>query len=243
MKYKKIIKGTFINRPNRFVADILLTEGTEKGTIVKAHVKNTGRCAELFIAGATVYAEDFSEAMGTRKLKYSLIGVEKKVKDQGILMVNVDSQAPNKVVLEGLENEKIKLPQMGKITYVKGEKTFGDSRFDFYIEDECGKRGFIEVKGVTLEEDGIARFPDAPTERGVKHVQGLMQCKKEGYAAFVIFVLQMKGMKVFCPNDVTHAAFGDTLRVASKKGVHILAYECNVERDNLELFDRVPVEL
>ena len=170
MKYENICKGNFIARPNRFIAEVLIDEKKER-----AHVKNTGRCRELLIPGAEVYLEDFDGRMGTRKMRYSLIGVKK-----GEVLVNMDSQAPNKVCEEALLNGTLQLAGLGKLSLVKREKTFGDSRFDFYVEDEEGRKGWLEVKGVTLEEDGVARFPDAPTERGVKHVYELCKAVKEG---------------------------------------------------------------
>ena len=159
MKYENMVKGKFVARPNRFIAEIII--GEER---VRAHVKNTGRCRELLVPGAEVYLEDFDGRMGTRKMRYSLIAV---VKAGNIF--NIDSQAPNKICEEGLLSGHIRIPGMDRITLVQREKTFGDSRLDFYVEDVCGRKGWIEVKGVTLEEDGVARFPDAPTERGLKH--------------------------------------------------------------------------
>ena len=169
MRYEKIIKAVFIERPNRFIA--ICRVGNEA---IKVHVKNTGRCRELLITGAVVYLEDFEGRMGSRKMRYSLIGVE-KVTEGGILMINMDSQAPNKAVSEALSDGTIKLPGMEESLSVKAEKTFGHSRFDFYAEDDGGHKAFIEVKGVTLEDSGIASFPDAPTERGVKHVRELIR--------------------------------------------------------------------
>lgn len=233
MKYEKIIKGNFIERSNRFIATVDVDSSIEK-----THVKNTGRCRELLLPGAQIYLEDFHGRMGKRKLRYSLIGVEK-----GNVLVNMDSQAPNKVVKEALESGKLSLPDLEHIVHVKGECRYGDSRLDFYIEDENGKKGFIEVKGVTLEEDGVARFPDAPTERGVRHIEELMTAAKEGYKVYVLFVIQMKGIRQFEPNDRTHKAFGDMLRKASQNNVHVLAYDCIVTEDTLKLDQAVPVIL
>ena len=198
--------GQFISRPNRFIAEVKLNQSEE---ITRVHVKNTGRCRELLQPGSTVFLEDFTHRMGTRKMAYSLIGVEKMLPDGQTLMVNMDSQAPNKVTAEALASGKIILPGMGKLTVIRGEKTYGDSRFDFYVEDEDGRKGFIEVKGVTLEEDGLVKFPDAPTERGVKHLHELMKARAEGYMAYALFIVQMEGMHLFMPNDDTHPAFGD----------------------------------
>lgn len=240
MKYEKIIKGQFISRPNRFIAEVKLNQSEE---ITRVHVKNTGRCRELLQPGSTVYLEDFTCRMGTRKMAYSLIGVEKMLPDGQTLMVNMDSQAPNKVTAEALASGKIILPGMGKLTEIRGEKTYGDSRFDFYVEDEDGRKGFIEVKGVTLEEDGVVRFPDAPTERGVKHLHELMKARSEGYMAYALFIVQMEGMRLFMPNDDTHPAFGDALREASAAGVDVLAYQCHVTKDTLEVTEPVAVQL
>ena len=237
MKYEKIIKGKFIERPNRFVA---LAEAD--GKIVKTHVKNTGRCRELLVPGATVYLEDFAGRMGNRKMQYSLIGVEKKTPD-GVIMVNMDSQAPNKVVHEALTGGKIVLEGMTELTLIRPEKTFGRSRFDFYVEDREETGAFIEVKGVTLENDGIVRFPDAPTERGVRHINELVSAVEAGFSAYIIFVIQMGGMKEFRPNDDTHAEFGKTLREAAARGVKVLAYQCSVGTDYLDIDSPVMVNL
>ncbi|MEG0924480.1 MAG: DNA/RNA nuclease SfsA [Anaerovoracaceae bacterium] len=233
MKYINIIEGNFISRPNRFIAKVLINGKEEM-----AHVKNTGRCKELLTDNAKVYLEDFEGRMGTRKMRYSLIGVEKNN-----LLINMDSQAPNKVVEEALCSGKVILQSMGELSTIKREKTYGDSRFDFYLENKEGKRAFLEVKGVTLEENGVVRFPDAPTERGVKHINELIKAKAEGYSAYVFFVIQMEGVKWFEPNNVTHAVFGQTLALAEKKGVHILAYDCKVTRDTLILNDEVAIKL
>ena len=191
MQYTNVMVGKFIARPNRFIAHVEIA-GREE--IV--HVKNTGRCKELLLPGVTVYVQHFPE--GKRKTKYDLIAVEK----QNIL-INMDSQAPNKVVQEWLVAKE----PFGKITYLKPECKHGDSRFDFYLET-AERKMFIEVKGVTLEEKGVVMFPDAPTERGVKHVQELCHClEEEGYGAAIIFVVQMSGMRYFTPNRRTHLAF------------------------------------
>ncbi|MCI6012317.1 MAG: DNA/RNA nuclease SfsA [Firmicutes bacterium] len=239
MKYEKIIKGIFVERPNRFVARVRLDDGAE----IQAHVKNTGRCRELLQPGAAVYLEDFSERMGKRKLAFSLTAVEKKQENGDVLLVNLDSQAPNRAAGEALRSGKILLPSMGRLSVVKGEQTWGNSRFDFFVEDENGVCGYLEVKGVTLEENGIARFPDAPTQRGVKHVHELIRVKQSGREAFLLFILQMEGMKQLRPNDETHKAFGDALREAAHAGVQILAWECHVENDSMTVIRPVPVEL
>lgn len=233
MKYADIIEGKFIERPNRFIAMAEID-----GEVQKAHVKNTGRCRELLVPGAQIYLEDFVGRMGSRKMRYSLTGVKK-----GNQLVNIDSQAPNAVVREALVSGKLQLPDMGKLTTVKGEYKYGSSRLDFYIEDDQSRKGLIEVKGVTLEIDGIAKFPDAPTERGVRHVEELMGAIQDGYAVYVIFVIQMKSVTAMEPNDATHQAFGDALRRAASQGVHILAYDCLVTEDSLEIDNQIPVIL
>lgn len=233
MKYNNIISARFISRPNRFVAYVNLN-----GTETAVHVKNTGRCRELLLPDSMVYLEDFTHQPRNRKLMYDLIAVEK-----GDLLINMDSQAPNKVVREALENGKIQLPDMKKLTLIRPETVFGDSRFDFYIEDENGQKGFIEVKGVTLENDSIAAFPDAPTERGVRHINELIKAKNSGYNAYILFVVQMSGMKYLIPNDTTHKAFGDALRLAHSCGVHVLAYECAVTPDSLDITGKINVKL
>ena len=226
MQYNNMQKAIFLRRPNRFIAHIEV-DGREE----VCHVKNTGRCRELLTDRATIYVQHHDDSK--RKTKYSLIAVEK-----GKLLVNMDSQAPNKVVGEWLLHQE----PFGKVKLLKPECTYGSSRFDFYLETETEKF-FIEVKGVTLEEDGVVRFPDAPTERGVKHLQELCACKEAGYKAAVIFVVQMEGMKHFEPNDKTHPQFGEALRQAQSAGVEVLAYECKVTPDSLVIDKAIPVKL
>ena len=244
MKYKNICEGVFLDRPNRFIANVLINGKEEK-----VHVKNTGRCRELLQLGAKLWLEDFSDAESTRKTKYDVIAVKKKI-DGGERMINMDSQAPNKVAEEALLNGTLKLPGFTQeLLLVKREKTFGKSRFDLYVEgyDEKDpaviKKAFVEVKGCTLEKNGVAMFPDAPTERGVKHIRELVEAKKAGYEAAILIVIQMKGVTVFRPNDKTHPEFGEALREAQKAGVHILAYDCNVIPGVVELCAPVPVDL
>lgn len=226
MHYSNIQRAIFLRRPNRFIAHIEV-DGREE----VCHVKNTGRCRELLTDRATIYVEHHDNP--NRKTKYSLIAVEK-----GDLLINMDSQAPNKVVGEWLLEKE----PFGKVKLLKPECTYGSSRFDFYLETEAEKI-FIEVKGVTLEEDGIVRFPDAPTERGVKHLEELCACVEAGYKAAVIFVVQMEGMQHFEPNDKTHPKFGEALRQARKAGVEVLAYECKVTPSSLEITTSIPVVL
>ena len=226
MRYTNIMAGKFLARPNRFIAHVEIA-GREE--IV--HVKNTGRCKELLLPGATVYVQHFPE--GKRKTKYDLIAVEKQN-----LLINMDSQAPNKVVQEWL----MKQEPFGKITYLKPECKHGDSRFDFYLETEA-KKMFIEVKGVTLEEKGVVMFPDAPTERGVKHVQELCHCLEQGYEAAIIFVVQMSGSRYFTPNRRTHAAFAEALERAEACGVRMLALSCEVTPESLAINGEIPIHL
>ncbi|MFV0343963.1 MAG: DNA/RNA nuclease SfsA [Anaerocolumna sp.] len=226
MRYNNIKTGIFKARPNRFIAHIEVD-----GLLEICHVKNTGRCKELLIPGCTVYVEESDNK--ARKTRYSLIAVKK-----GERIINMDSQAPNKLVHEWLILGEL----FQDIRLIKPEKVYGNSRFDFYIETS-NQKIFMEVKGVTLEEEGIVRFPDAPTERGIKHMKELMSCQEEGYEAYIIFVIQMKGAIKFEPNDFTHPEFGHTLRRAHHEGVHVLAYDCEVEPDCLSIRKAIPVIL
>lgn len=226
MKYERIEIGRFIERPNRFIAYVEI--GGKKETV---HVKNTGRCAELLRPDATVYVQRAENP--ERKTQWDLIAVKK---DRRI--VNMDSQIPNKVVEEWLKKGNL----FSDITLIKPETTYKKSRFDLYVEAD-GRKIFIEVKGVTLEEDGVVRFPDAPTERGVKHVEELCEARKEGYEAYIFFVVQMKGVQYFTPNMQTHPEFGHALKKAEEQGVRILAYDCKVGKDSIELAKEVPVIL
>ncbi|MBR2934085.1 MAG: DNA/RNA nuclease SfsA [Oscillospiraceae bacterium] len=226
MRYKNIVQGIFLARPNRFIAHVEID-----GQKQVVHVKNTGRCKELLIPGAVVYLEGSNDPK--RKTAWDLVAVEK-----GRRLINMDSQAPNCAFGEWVQAGKF-LPD---ITLVRPETKFGDSRFDFYMET-AGKRHFIEVKGVTLEENGVVRFPDAPTQRGVKHLEELIRAHQQGYESWVCFVIQMADAVRFEPNDVTHPAFGEALRQAAQAGVHILALECRVAPDSLEISRSVPVSL
>lgn len=226
MKYERMHKGRFLERPNRFIAHVEI-DGQEE--IV--HVKNTGRCQELLRPSATVYVQ--KAANPERKTKWDLIAVEKEN-----YLVNMDSQIPNYVVKEWIEAGNL----FENVTLIKSEVTYGNSRVDLYVEAD-GKKIFIEVKGVTLEIDGMVKFPDAPSERAVKHVGELAQAVKEGYEAYIFFVIQMRGVTYFTPNLETHKAFAEALKVARKAGVHIVAYDCNVTTDSIELAEAVPVVL
>ena len=230
MKYKNIVKGTFLSRPNRFIAKVMI-DGQEH----TVHVKNTGRCKEFLINGACVYLEKSDNP--SRKTLYDLIAVEKNT-DRGTILINFDSQIANDAAYEFLKSGRL----FSSDALVKREVTYGDSRFDFYVEDGNVK-AFVEVKGVTLEFDGVAYFPDAPTERGVKHINELVKCKNEGYEAYILFVVQMKGVHLLKPNDETHKGFGDALRNASEKGVNILAVDCNITPETIDFDSYIDVEL
>lgn len=248
MQYVNIVPAKFISRPNRFIAHVDI-DGVD--TVV--HVKNTGRCKELLVPGCKVYLEKSSNE--ARKTPYDLIAVEKVVPTQTIL-INMDSQAPNKVAGEWILANKERFPE---VTFLKPEFTFGNSRFDFYVEYKGAGRTkaekaklhkmFIEVKGCTLEFDGHAKFPDAPTERGVKHLTELAEILRDGVAAEdgtpfecgILFLIQMKGCHKFSPNVATHPEFGVALRAARDAGVHIFVYDCKVTPDTL--IADVPVTL
>lgn len=234
MVYGKILPGVFLARPNRFIAHVDVG-----GRMEVCHVKNTGRCRELLIPGARVWLEE--SANPARKTKYDLIAVEKE-RPGGPLLINMDSQAPNRVFGEWAAGGGLGFVP----TLLRPETTYGNSRFDYYWElPENGgfRRGFWEVKGVTLEEDNAARFPDAPTLRGVKHLEELVQARRAGYEAGVCFIVQMEGMDHVEPNDATHPEFGRALRQAARAGVEVLALECRVEPGRLEVKGPVPVRL
>ena len=221
MHYKNMVPGVFIARPNRFIAHVQID-----GQMEVCHVKNTGRCKELLVPGAQVWCQRSDHP--NRKTKYDLITVKK-----GDRLINMDSQAPNIAVKEWLLSG-----EMGKVSDLKPEYTHGDSRFDFsFLLD--GKRCFLEVKGVTLENDGVCAFPDAPTERGVKHLKGLTQAAKDGFGAFVLFVIQMPDVKYLRPHDERDPAFGAALREAAENGVTVMAMDCGVTEDMMQL--RLPV--
>jgi sugar fermentation stimulation protein A len=225
MRYDRMVKGIFLARPNRFVAHIEIEGQTEV-----CHVKNTGRCRELLPAGAQVWCQ--KSANPNRKTKYDLIAVQK-----GDRLINMDSQAPNTAA-----GEWIRSGGMGNVEQVRAETVHGDSRFDFsFILD--GKQCFLEVKGVTLETDGICAFPDAPTERGVKHLRGLTAAVAEGYKAYVLFVVQMENVRYLHPNDETDPAFGAALREAAAAGVQVLAMDCKVTPESMTLRESIPVWL
>ena len=223
MKYNNVIKGKFISRPNRFIAYVDINGREEK-----VHVKNTGRCKELLVEGCTVYLSVSDNP--DRKTKYDLIATEKVCGEGRTLLINMDSQIPNDVAEEWLKAGNL----FSRNALIRREVKKGNSRVDFYVEDG-ERKAFLEVKGCTLEKDGIAMFPDAPTERGVKHIKELSECVKNGYEAYVLFVIQMKGVYEFLPNDETHKEFGDALCEAVQNGVHIIAMDCIVTPDSLKI--------
>jgi sugar fermentation stimulation protein A len=228
MEYGKMVEARFLRRVNRFTAFVELNGQEEM-----VHVKNTGRCKELLLEGARVFLEEADKE--GRKTKYSLIAVYK-----GDVLVNMDSQAPNQMVAEALAEGKIE--EIGEVDFLKREVKYENSRFDIYYQ-KGEKKGFIEVKGVTLEEDGIAKFPDAPTERGAKHLRELIKAKEEGYEAAVLFVIQMKGTKEFCPNEERDQNFTAALREAAAAGVKILAYDCGVQVGKVWIEDKISVNI
>lgn len=231
MRYQNIQKAVFLSRPNRFIAKVLV-DGVEE----TVHVKNTGRCKELLVPGCTVYLEKSSNP--ARKTVYDLVTVGKAGADGSCRVINMDSQAPNRLFAEWARAGHF----VPGLTLLRPETTWGHSRFDFYWE-AGERRGFVEVKGCTLEEGGWTYFPDAPTQRGVKHLEELLLAKQEGYEAAVCFVIQMADVRGFSPNDRTHPEFGEALRRAAKAGVEVLAYECNVIPGEVYITTGVPIKL
>lgn len=225
MRYENMVPGFFLARPNRFIAYVDM-DGKEE----ICHVKNTGRCKELLPKGAKVWCQQFDNP--ARKTKFDLITVQK-----GNRLINMDSQAPNEAVKEWLLQGGL-----GEISELKGEYTHGDSRFDFsFLKD--GVRCFLEVKGVTLETDGVCAFPDAPTQRGAKHLRGLTKLAQEGYGAYVLFVIQMENVAYLQPNDATDPQFGQALREAAERDVRVLAMDCTVTPESMVLRNPVKVKL
>ena len=225
MRYENMVPGVFLSRPNRFIAKVLI-DGIEE----TVHVKNTGRCKELLPAGAQVWCQKSDNP--NRKTKFDLITVKK-----GDRLINMDSQAPNAAAGEWLRNGGL-----GKIENLKAETFHADSRYDFSFTKD-GKACFLEVKGVTLEEDGVCAFPDAPTQRGAKHLKGLTEAAKDGFGAYVLFVIQMADVKYLRPHDERDPAFGQALREAAENGVTVMAMDCAVDVDSMEIRLRVPVKL
>lgn len=227
MKYKKIVEGTFLSRPNRFIAKVIV-DGKEE----TVHVKNTGRCREILIEGCRIFLSESDNP--NRKTKYDLVAVEKERKGKNPLLINIDSQIPNDVAEEWLKENGM----FSENAVIRREVFFNKSRFDFYIED--GKRrAFMEVKGVTLENDGVASFPDAPTERGIKHLEELIESTKQGYEAYILFVVQMKDIHLFTPNRERHPQFADALKKAHDSGVKILVMDCIVSEDSLKIDSKI----
>ena len=231
MQYDNITDGIFVRRINRFVAEVDLQDHRET-----VHVKNTGRCRELLIPGVQVFLTAGNTP--NRKTRYDLVAVSKQRSNQEPLLINMDSQIPNAAALEWLQASSCFSPQ----AVFRREVTCNNSRFDLFVED--GERKvFIEVKGVTLEQNGIAMFPDAPTERGVKHLNELARCIDDGFEAWVFFVIQMQGVSCFTPHDSMHPQFGAALRQAHRAGVKILAMDCLITPDSIKLNAPIPVQL
>ena len=226
MIYENIVTGNFLSRPNRFIAQVNINGITEA-----VHVKNTGRCKELLTDNAKVLCQHFANT--SRKTAYDLISVYK-----GDRLINMDSQAPNKVFKEFLEKNIL----FKNIEIIKPECKYQNSRFDFYVKT-ADKEIFIEVKGVTLEENGVVLFPDAPTERGIKHLNELITAKNQGYDAYVVFVVQMENVKYFTPNTKTHQAFAQALSNAKNNGVNVLCYDCKVTETTLDINNPVEVKI
>ncbi len=226
MEYGEVKSVRFLSRPNRFIALAELN-----GEEVVCHVKNTGRCCELLVPGASAFVEVAKNP--DRKTKFDLIAVYKNDR-----LINMDSQAPNRLFAEWVLAGNL----FQNITLFRPETSYQNSRFDFYLEAD-GRKIFVEVKGVTLEENGVVRFPDAPTQRGARHLRELINAAKEGFEAYVVFVVQMKNVSHFSPNDRTDAFFGQALREAHAAGVNILAVDCHVAPDKLCIADFVPVIL
>ena len=228
MQYQMIREAVFLKRPNRFIAWILI-DGREE----LCHVKNTGRCGELLIPGTAVYVQEHDDPK--RKTRFSLIAVRKQT-PAGERLINMDSPVPNRAAEEWLKAGGL----FSQLTLLRPETKWGDSRFDFYGETPS-ERFFLEVKGVTLEQEGIVRFPDAPTQRGVKHVEELCRCREAGYGAYLLFLIQMEQVRWFEPNWETHPAFGEALQKAREKGVKLIAMDCRVTPDSIAV--REPVEI
>ena len=250
MKYEKTVTGIFVDRPNRFIAHVKI-----ENQLQTVHVKNTGRCKELLLPGSTVILEDFRNRPGYegRKTQFDLIAVYKELSQDNPLcktqektenktqitnktkvLINMDSQAPNKVVLEWLKN----LPPQHSYDFIKPEYTYGNSRVDFYMEKKSGsqiQKYLMEVKGCTLEKNGIGYFPDAPTERGVKHLHELAQASQKGYKCYLAFVIQIPGVQKVLPNIETHPEFASVLESAQAAGVQILFLQCFVKEDQLQI--------
>ncbi len=229
MKYKKIEKAKFINRPNRFIANVLI-DGVEE----RIHVRNTGRCKELLIPNADLILEDCKDII-SRKTRYSLISVYKND-----MLINMDSQIPNNVIFNALKENKIE--EFQNIANLESEVTFANSRFDLFFQHN-NKDTFLEVKGVTLENNGIAMFPDAPTTRGTKHVYEMIQALEEGYHGVIFFLIQMRGPYLFKLNWEMDKEFSEAILLAHKKGVQILAYDSIISKNSISIGKRIDIDL
>lgn len=228
MKYENIYEAEFISRPNRFIAEVLVNGENEK-----IHVRNTGRCKEILIKGTKIYIEKSNNP--DRKTKYSLISA---YKDN--MLINIDSQVPNKVVYDAINDNKI--VELNNVDFLKREVSYKNSRFDIYYEKKDVK-GFIEVKGVTLEKNGIAMFPDAPTERGTKHIYELIKSIEDGYKSYIFFLIQIDDINKFTPNKFTDPEFAKALKLAKEKNVTILAYNSIIKKDSIEIGNKINIEL
>ncbi|MBE7017342.1 MAG: DNA/RNA nuclease SfsA [Ruminococcaceae bacterium] len=226
MKYSNIKNGIFLSRPNRFIAHVMI-DGREE----VVHVKNTGRCKELLLSGSEVFCVRSDNT--SRKTAYDLVAVKK-----GSRLINMDSQAPNAAFLEWVNEGKF----IGKPDFIKPEYKWRNSRFDFFVRKD-GRKILAEIKGVTLELDGACFFPDAPTERGIKHINELIAAAQEGYETYIVFIIQMKDVSFFSPNENTHPQFCEALRRAGERGVNIIAYDCLITEDSMVIRDKVPVIL
>ena len=233
LKYSSVVSGEFVERPNRFIAKVNALDKSGDFHKETVHVRNTGRCREILVKGTKVFLEPSQNPL--RKTKYSLVSAYK-----GLNLINIDSQIPNPVVFDALKSGFIK--EIPQVTFAKCEVVFGNSRFDIYFESG-DKKGFIEVKGATLENNGIASFPDAPTERGTKHVYGMIDAVKCGYMGNILFLIQMKGVKMFTPNASMDEKFAKALKEASTHGVNILAYDSIITENEIILDKPVPVKL
>lgn len=224
MRYTRVKQARFIDRPNRFIANVEI-----EGKREVVHVKNTGRCKEIFVKGTRLILEESDNP--NRKTRYSVIAGYKDG-----LLINTDSQIPNAVVYDAVKDNRIE--EIQGITHIRREVTFGNSRFDIYFEGEHSK-GFIEVKGVTLEHDGVCKFPDAPTQRGTKHVYEMIEAVNRGYKGYIFFLVQMEGMKYFTPNYETDPDFAEALKRAKEEGVEILVYDSEVKEDEIVIGKKI----
>ena len=234
MIYSKIVHGKFIDRPNRFIAHVEV-----EGKIETVHVKNTGRCRELLLPGVEVVLEDFRQNPGKRRTLFDLIAVYKiypEHLEKKPLLINMDSQAPNKVVFEWLKQQQKNNEPLFSV--IHPEYTYGQSRVDFYLENTVHEKILMEVKGCTLEVDGQGYFPDAPTERGVKHLRELAAAQQAGYKCYLTFVIQVPGVVFVMPNNITHPEFGQALEEAKAAGVEVLYLQCDVKDNELKIINR-----